>query len=99
MSAVDTATIRARYETALGAKPSKGDYTQRGIDALTDSVCDIPTLLACLDHLDGLADKWDLIATNLDPHAGGNPDSPIGHAAAQMRQRATELREALRGAP
>lgn len=71
----------------------------RGVDALTDSVCDIQTLLACLDRLDGLADKWDLIATNLDPHAGGDPDSPIGHAAAQMRQRATELREALRGAP
>ena len=99
MSAVDTATIRSRYETALGAKPSKGDYTQRGVDALTDSVCDIPTLLAALDRADALADKWDLIATNLDPHTGGNPDSPISHAAAQMRQRATELREALRGAP
>ena len=38
--------VRARYQRALGAKPSKGDYTQAGIDAITDSVCDIPDLLA-----------------------------------------------------
>ena len=37
--------IRERYQRALDAKPSKGDYTPAGIDALTDSVCDIPDLL------------------------------------------------------
>ena len=37
--------IRERYQRALDAKPSKGDYTPAGIDALTDSVCDIPELL------------------------------------------------------
>lgn len=43
--------IRARYQRALDAKPSKGDYTQAGIDAITDSVCDIPDLLSKVDQL------------------------------------------------
>ncbi len=42
----DIEAIRARYQRALDAKPSKGDYTPAGIDAITDSVCDIPDLLA-----------------------------------------------------
>jgi len=43
--------IKARYQRALDAKPSKGDYTPAGIDAITDSVCDIPDLLAEVDRL------------------------------------------------
>ena len=43
--------IRERYQQALDAKPSKGDYTPAGIDALTDSVCDIPDLLVELGDL------------------------------------------------
>ena len=43
--------IRERYQRALDAKPSKGDYTPAGIDALTDSVCDIPDLLVELGDL------------------------------------------------
>lgn len=43
--------IRERYQKALDAKPSKGDYTPAGIDAITDSVCDIPILLAEVDRL------------------------------------------------
>jgi hypothetical protein len=45
LSLAELAAIGARYARALDAKPSKGDYTPRGIDALTDSVCDVPTLL------------------------------------------------------
>ena len=43
--------IRERYQKALDAKPSKGDYTPEGIDAIVDSVCDVPDLLAEVDRL------------------------------------------------
>lgn len=43
--------IRERYRKALDAKPSKGDYTPEGIDAIVDSVCDVPELLAEVDRL------------------------------------------------
>ncbi len=43
---IDIDAIRNRYQRALDAKPSKGDYTTAGIEAITDSVCDIPDLLA-----------------------------------------------------
>ena len=43
---IDLDAIQARYQAALDAKPSKGDYTPDGVTALTDSVCDIPDLLA-----------------------------------------------------
>lgn len=45
MNAPDIEDIKARYQAALDAKPSKGDYTDAGIAALTDSVYDIPDLL------------------------------------------------------
>ena len=48
---LDLDAIRARYQRALDAKPSKGDYTPAGIDAITDSVCDIPDLLRELERL------------------------------------------------
>jgi len=47
----DLDAIRARYSRALDAKPSKGDYTPAGIAAITDSVADIPDLLAEVERL------------------------------------------------
>jgi len=38
--------VRARYSRALDAKPSKGEWEPDGIAAITDSVADIPDLLA-----------------------------------------------------
>ena len=38
MNAPDIEDIKARYQAALDAKPSKGDYTDAGIAALTDVV-------------------------------------------------------------
>ncbi|ACZ29624.1 hypothetical protein Xcel_0585 [Xylanimonas cellulosilytica DSM 15894] len=46
--ALDLAAISARYQAALDAKPSKGGYSEKGIAALQDSVCDVPDLLAAL---------------------------------------------------
>lgn len=43
---IDLAEIEARYSRALDAKPGKGPITERGIAAITDSVCDVPDLLA-----------------------------------------------------
>ncbi|QAY70045.1 hypothetical protein [Xylanimonas protaetiae] len=53
------AAIGARYQRALDAKPSKGEYTQKGIDALTDSVCDVPDLLAVIQRVRDLAAEWE----------------------------------------
>ena len=41
----------ARYSRALDAKPSKGEITADGIAAITDSVSDIPQLLAEIERL------------------------------------------------
>ena len=57
MDAERIAKIRARYEAALAAKPSKGDYTEAGIAALEDSVCDIPTLIRALTQATMTADE------------------------------------------
>ena len=46
MTAPDLDEVARRYSAALNAKPSKGEWTQRGIDALTDSVSDVGALLA-----------------------------------------------------
>lgn len=51
MAALDLDAIGARYSAALDAKPGKGPYTERGIAALTDSVCDVPDLLAEIERL------------------------------------------------
>ena len=45
---LDLDAIRARYDRAIEAKPSKGAYTADGIAAITDSVCDVPELLKAL---------------------------------------------------
>ena len=77
----DLDAIRARYQRALDAKPSKGDYTPAGIDAITDSVCDIPDLLRELERLTPRAEALAAIHTNAEtiadhygdtwPHHGG----------------------------
>ncbi len=41
----------ARYSKALDAKPGKGPISEDGIAAITDSVCDVPQLLAEIDRL------------------------------------------------
>ena len=51
MTDLDLAAIRERYTLALNAKPSKGPYSEKGITALTDSVCDVPELMAKIDRL------------------------------------------------
>jgi hypothetical protein len=48
---IDLAAVEARYSRALDAKPGKGPYREKGITALTDSVCDVPDLLAEIDRL------------------------------------------------
>lgn len=53
--------IRERYQKALDAKPSKGDSTPEGIDAIVDSVCDVPELLAEVDRLT----RWQTEATEV----------------------------------
>lgn len=42
----DLDAIAERYHKALDAKPGKGPITERGIAAITDSVCDVPEMLA-----------------------------------------------------
>ncbi len=51
MSELDLRAVMARYSKALDAKPSKGPISEAGIVAITDSVCDIPQLLAEVDRL------------------------------------------------
>ena len=51
MSDLDLKEIAARYSKALDAKPGKGDISPDGIAALTDSVCDVPQLLAEVERL------------------------------------------------
>lgn len=50
MAELDLTAIAERYHRALDAKPSKGDYTPQGIAAITDSVADVPELLAALEQ-------------------------------------------------
>ena len=74
--------IRERYQKALDAKPSKGDYTPAGIDAITDSVCDIPILLAEVDRLRTLKHRHEQTITELAARA---------EAAEQAVQRVRDL--------
>ena len=61
MDAEQLAAIRERYTLALNAKPSKGAYTEKGITALTDSVCDVPELLREIDRLNATIQRvWEL---------------------------------------
>jgi hypothetical protein len=56
--------IAERYSRALSAKPGKGPISPDGIAAITDSVCDIPQLLAEVDRL--ATDTEVLTALQLD---------------------------------
>lgn len=48
---VDLGEVWIRYQTALDAKPSKGDISPEGIVAITDSVCDVPELVKEIERL------------------------------------------------
>ncbi|MFB7798953.1 hypothetical protein [Isoptericola sp. NPDC056134] len=64
MTAPNLDEIARRYSAALNAKPSKGEWTQRGIDALTDSVSDVGGLLDEVQRLH----TWDGLMSLLDEH-------------------------------
>ncbi len=90
---LDLDAIRARYQRALDAKPSKGDYTPAGIDAITDSVCDMPDLLRELERLE----RWKAealgvpsIRTVLKKHTERDMLDPIHTQPPQARQIATQ---------
>lgn len=51
MTELDLHAIAERYHRALDAKPGKGPISDAGIAAITDSVCDIPQLLAEVEQL------------------------------------------------
>lgn len=51
MPDLDLKPIMARYSKALDAKPGKGPISEAGIAAITDSVCDVPELLAEVERL------------------------------------------------
>ena len=51
MPDLDLRPIMARYSKALDAKPGKGPISEAGIAAITDSVCDVPELLAEVERL------------------------------------------------
>lgn len=50
---LDLDAVAERYHKALNAKPSKGDYDAKGMAAITDSVADVPELLALVNELGG----------------------------------------------
>ena len=96
--------IRERYQRALDAKPSKGDYTPAGIDALTDSVCDIPDLLAevarltrwqseMIEVLRGLKDLGESLGLRLGEQITGAKAAEAAHA---LRARAEGAEQAIR---
>lgn len=51
MTDLDLRAVMARYSRALDAKPGKGAITADGIAAITDSVADVPDLLAEVEQL------------------------------------------------
>ncbi len=51
MADLDLGPVMARYSRALDAKPSKGPWTDERVAWITDSVCDIPQLLAEVERL------------------------------------------------
>ena len=101
MTSLDLAAIRERYTLALNAKPSKGPYSEKGIAALTDSVCDVPELLREIDRLNATIQRvreqaislvgkaWDDgNATGLDGWVGpGRGSLPIDTEAQHARTR------------
>lgn len=57
MSGIDLTAVAERYHRALDAKPSKGEIGPDGIAAITDSVADVPELLAEVRRLRGWRDR------------------------------------------
>ncbi len=51
MADLDLRAVMARYSRALDAKPSKGEITADGIAWITDSVADVPQMLAEIERL------------------------------------------------
>ena len=51
MTGIDLTAVTERYHRALDAKPSKGEITPGGIAAITDSVADVPEMLAEIRRL------------------------------------------------
>ena len=69
MSELDLGAVMARYSKALDAKPSKGQISADGIAALTDSVCDVPQLLAEIERLRQPGSISATVAQNATPAA------------------------------
>lgn len=69
MNGLELGPIMARYSRALDAKPSKGPITDSGIAAITDSVSDIPQLLAEIERLRKPSQLSATIAENATPAA------------------------------
>ena len=57
MTGIDLTAVTERYHRALDAKPSKGEITPGGIAAITDSVADVPELIAEVRRLRGWRDR------------------------------------------
>ena len=73
--------INQRYETALNTHPAKGTPTRNAYLALADSVADIPTLMAEIEHLQAQIRRVKAITTGNNRHIYGN-DFEAGMAKA-----------------
>ena len=103
MAELELGPVMARYSRALDAKPSKGPITDSGIAAITDSVSDIPQLLAEIERLadwkasaltvmDGLQELGQALGLPLGERITG----PLACAAAQaLNGRAEAAEEAI----
>ena len=79
MTDIDLAAIRERYTLALNAKPSKGPYSEKGITALTDSVCDVPELMAEIDRLNATIQRVRELAEKMQNEHGQSWNSISGN--------------------
>lgn len=101
MADLELGPVMARYSRALDAKPSKGEITADGIAAITDSVCDVPRLLAEIERLtnwkasaltvmDGLQELGQALGLPLGERITG----PLARAAAEALNTRAEAAEA-----
>ena len=98
MSDLDLAAIRERYTLALNAKPSKGPYSEKGITALTDSVCDVPELMAKIDRLQATIQRVREIERRMDEYAHrSGPCTGVNCGGCQAGRFSTALRRAIEG--
>ena len=98
MTDLDLAAIRERYTLALNAKPSKGPYSEKGITALTDSVCDVPELMAEIDRLNATIGRVREIERRMDEYAHrSGPCTGVNCGGCQAGRFSTALRRALEG--